>query len=96
MKRKFFFPSENEIVQCIFGLSLYGLSTIPPSCKFSYVNHQLRLLLIGCGQLNISYNQIERLFDHRFFGKESIGIFLFLHGDSHQEKVGFETTPFKS
>ena len=44
--------------------------------------------------LNFSYNQTAAFLDHQYFWKQSIGTLGFLHGNSHQDKVGLETTSF--
>ena len=55
---------------------------------------RLVTLLVGCGQLCLSFSQIEGLFDHQYICKKSITTTDILHGDNHQKKEGSESTFF--
>ena len=50
------------------------------------MNHRenLRLsLLVGCGQVCLTSNQITLFFEQQYYWTEPINIFDFLHGDNH-------------
>ena len=46
------------------------------------------------GELCLWFSQIARFFDYQYLWKKSVDTLDFLHGDSHQGKVGFETAGF--
>ena len=46
--------------------------------------HLRLLLLVDCGLICLTSNQIAEFFDHQYLWKESIGILEFLHRDDHK------------
>ena len=44
-------------------------------------------LLVGCGQLCLSFSQVVGFYDHHDHWKKSGDLSVFLHGDSHQRKL---------
>ena len=51
-------------------------------------------LLVWCGQVYLSLNQIPGFFDHQYLWKEFIDLLNFLHGSNHRGKLASETTNF--
>ena len=77
----------------IKGISLKGINQYLRFFKEILRRKDLGLeLLVGCGQLCLSSNQIAGFCDHQYLLEEPIDTLDFLHGANHQGKIGFETT----